>query len=183
MEGSKGSSHHWMLFCTHHRNCTLTTMNALMYYHVTLYRESCYTHHSNRDAHHYVSTDVEYDYWLNALLQTSQQYVQWSAHMCCYHVSLYNVGHYTQLRNMRAHHCVYVDVLKSWFLKWMSFFTHHSNNGVHNYVCVGVLSCHSFEWMPYSSITSPWALTTMYTFVCYKVTLYVERLTPHITVL
>jgi len=26
MEGSKGSSLQWMLYCTHHRNCTLTTM-------------------------------------------------------------------------------------------------------------------------------------------------------------
>jgi len=58
MEGSKGSSLQWMLYCTHHRNCTLTTMYALMSYHVTLYSKSYYTHHSNRDAHHYVSTDV-----------------------------------------------------------------------------------------------------------------------------
>jgi hypothetical protein len=74
-----------------------------------------------------------------------------SKHVLCYHVSLYNVWHYTQLRNMGAHHCVYVDVLKSLFLKWMSFFFYYSNNSVHQYVCVGVLSCHSFEWMPYSS--------------------------------
>jgi len=61
MEGSKGSSHHRMLNCTHHRNCTLTTMYALMSYHMTLYSKSYYTHQCNRDAHHYVSTDVLYD--------------------------------------------------------------------------------------------------------------------------
>jgi len=50
-----------MLYCTHHRNCTLTTMYTLMSYHTTLYSKSYYTHHSNREAHHYVSTYVLYD--------------------------------------------------------------------------------------------------------------------------
>jgi len=61
MEGAEGSSLQWKLYRTHHRNCTLTTMYALMYYHVPLYSKSYYTHHSNTDAHHYVSTDVLHD--------------------------------------------------------------------------------------------------------------------------
>ena len=38
---------------THHYVC--------LDYHVTIYSKSYYTHHSNRDAHHYVSTDVLHD--------------------------------------------------------------------------------------------------------------------------
>jgi len=31
-----------MLYCTHHRNCTLTTMYAMISYHVTLYSMDYY---------------------------------------------------------------------------------------------------------------------------------------------
>jgi len=73
--------------------------------------------------------------------------------MCalCYHVILENEWHYTHLKNMEAHHCVHVDVLKGSFFKRMSYFTQHSTTGVKLYVCVGVSSCYYCEWKPYST--------------------------------
>ena len=48
---------------------------------------------------------------------------------------------HSHLRNMGAHHCVYVEVVKGYFLKWMSHFTHHSNMGSDKYVCTVMWFC------------------------------------------
>ena len=137
----------WPLYCAYQLNCTLTTMYALKIYHMTLYSKSYYTNHSNNVAHHY---DVPMCYLTKLLSKCLIQNItaMWALTSMCAllsHDSVKWMTHYTHFRNMGAHHCVYVDVVKAYFLKSMSYFTHHSNMGIDLCVCIGVLSCHSFE--------------------------------------